>query len=217
MFIRRLAMLTAAAAIGLLALGSASASATTALRTDPGGALLSGSTTITNTSSNNATLAISGLGELNCSQTKFDADVTANSSGTTIAGTLTALTFTNCTDTIPLIDVTECSLDPDRALPGVSISSTAVGGNVTINDAGVRCFVPSLNGFCYYTGTTASAVGIGNNAASTLTYTNVQVDQYTGATSSIGFGLCGTSGNFSVQLNHIVQGGTNRTVTTTTS
>jgi hypothetical protein len=216
MSIRKLAMLTAVAALGLLALGSSSASATTALRTDPGGALLSGSTTITNTSSGNAVLNLPGLGTVTCTNTKFDADANSNSSATTIAGTLTSLTFSTCSDTIPIITVTHCELDPDRAKPSVSISSTAIGGNVTINDAGVRCFTPTLNGFCYYTGTTASAVGIGNNAASTLTYTNVQVDRYAGATSDLG-STCGNNGNFSVTLNHIVQGGTNATVTITTA
>jgi hypothetical protein len=210
MFIRKLAVLAAIAAFGLLALGSISASASTALRTDPGNALLTGSTTITNTSSSPALLTLD-IGSVTCSNTRFDADVTRNSSATSITGTLTALTFTTCTDTVPFVQVTSCHRT-GATFPAIHITAGDTGGQVQIVDATVVCNVAS-GGACYYTAATAN--GNASNATSTLSYTGIGVTHVTGA-GDLGF-LCGNGASFSVTLNHIVQGGTNRTVTITTT
>src|SRR3954452_1324114 len=61
MNIRKLAMLAAVAALGLLALRSRMASATQ-LRTDPTQAVLAAGSTISNTASDPATLVLNGLG-----------------------------------------------------------------------------------------------------------------------------------------------------------
>lgn len=89
MFIRKPTFPAALVVVSLLALGaaSASASASTALRTDPGSALLTGSTTIRNTSSDGVAWTFPGVGTFSCGQVFFDADVTRSTSATAISGT----------------------------------------------------------------------------------------------------------------------------------
>jgi hypothetical protein len=216
MSIRKLALFAAVSALGLLAIASASASASTALRTDPGGGLLTGSTTITNTSASHATLSLPGLGTVNCAETKFDANVTRNSSATSITGSLAQLTFTSCSDNIPVIGIASCTLSPNSPLPVVHIiADNDVGGTTSITDPTVRCdIIASPNAFCYYTPHIAN--GQGNNVLSTLTFNVTGVTNVPGS-GSLG-ALCGSAaGTFNVTLRHIVQGGTNRTITVTTT
>jgi hypothetical protein len=207
MSIRRFVTLAAVAALALLALGSSSASASTQLRLDPG-SILSGATTITNTSSSPATLSTNG-GEVTCQNTTFDADVASGSSATTISGQLTSLTFTTCTDQHVLLNFTSCHRH-GTPLPAISVNGST--GTVTLTDVIVRCVIQSSNQVCYYTA--ATATGSANNALSTLTHTNIPVTGISAPTTdALPPGACGTSGNFSFQLRHIVQGGTNRTMT----
>jgi hypothetical protein len=96
------------------------------------------------------------------------------------------------------------------ALPHISINGTA--NTMTFTDVIVRCNIVSSNQGCYYT--TATMTGVPNNVASTLTFTNVAVVAISAPTTdAVAPGACASSGNFSVQFRHIVQGGTNRTVT----
>jgi hypothetical protein len=75
MLVRKIALVAAIATVGLL--GVASASASTALRMDPGGTLLSGATTVTNTTSDPASWISTGWGTTTGSQTFADLDVGA--------------------------------------------------------------------------------------------------------------------------------------------
>ena len=205
MSIRKLALLVATAALGLLAVGFASASATT-LNGDPGNTpLATGNVTITNTSSGTSTLTTS-LGNLSCTNTRFEATIN-NNHAATLTGSLNQLTFTSCTDTIPFLTITSCH--QHGATPGVRITATTTGGSVNLTDVGVRCIFSS-GGACYFTAATAN--GVANNSASTISYTNVQAAGITGTADNLG-SLCPSSGTFSTVLNHIVEVGTNRTVT----
>jgi hypothetical protein len=213
MSIRKLAV--NAAIVGLVALagGVAPAAATTALRTDPGGALLTGTTTLRAASGGSFT-STSSFGMNGCSQASFDADVRSNTSATSITGTLTALSFTSCAGSFGVVTTFQgCSLDPDAPFPTIHLIAGAGGGTVTIGDVTVRCSLMGGSGFCYFTA--SSAVGSLANGPSTLTYTFVPFAPVSGTT-SLG-ALCGDSGSWAWTFTHIVQGGTNRTVTVTTS
>ncbi len=215
MHVRRMAMPAAMAALGLLALGSASASATTVLRLDPGPVAFSAST-VTNTTSGSATLSLGASGTIHCSSTSFAATVPTGSSATSISATLNRLTFESCTDTLAVVVIDECSLAAGTT-PSVSILATSTsGGTVTVTDARVRCFITGSGGaaFCEYTA--ATAPGTATNSPSAIAFTNVSVTHITGSSGDQGV-LCGASGTFGVTLNHIVQSGTNRTVTISTS
>jgi hypothetical protein len=207
MSIRKLALIVATAATAVLAVGFGSASATT-LRADPGNTVFPvGNVTITNTSSNLAVLT-TALGNITCSSTRFHADVEQNGAAT-LPGRLTALTFTGCDDTIPVIAVTSCHLYTGPVTT-VSITASAGGGSVVLGDLIVRCaFAGTTNG-CYFTA--ASANGSANNAASTIQYSNVSATRVQPTTDNLG-DFCPASGTFNVTLQHIVQAGTNRTVT----
>ena len=211
MLIRKRMPAAFAVAVGLLACGPTAASATTTLRTDPGGILLSGSTTVRNTSSGPATITFA-TGNLVCTQTAIDADVTSNSSATSITGTLTALTFSSCNDSILHTTYSSCSLHP-AGVPTVTITAGATGGSVTFGHLTVRCAMGSLG--CYFT--LASSAGTMNNAASSIAFSNVDVSQVTPTSDAITVPGCAGTGTLSLTLNHIVQGGTNKTLTVTTS
>jgi hypothetical protein len=89
-------------------------------------------------------------------------------------------------------------------------ANTAVQSTTLVTDPTVRCNIAgSTTSFCYYTA--ASATGTGNNTASTLAFSSIGVTTVAGS-GSLG-AACGSTGTFAVTLNHIVQGGTNRTVT----
>jgi hypothetical protein len=209
-----LATLAALAAVALLTVGSTAASATTTLRTDPAGTLLSGSTTFRNTSSNLAVLATQA-GTITCLTTYLDANVTANTRATTISGSLTALTFTMCSDTLLAINISSCRLRAGTT-PSVWITSAAGGGTVNLDSTTVRC-ATSLTQGCYYNA--PSANGTATNTPSAIQYFNVPVAAQlpSGLTDAAPIANCGTSGTFGVTVADIVQGtGTNR-VTITTS
>jgi hypothetical protein len=114
MVVRKAAALAALTAIGVLALDSTSASATTALRTDPSGALLSGAT-VRNIASD-PFLLVHQSGSLTCSQAFMDLDVNSNTSATSITGKLTTMTFTSCSDTILAVNIVDCTLVAGRCL-----------------------------------------------------------------------------------------------------
>jgi hypothetical protein len=214
MLIRKLATLAAAGALGLLALGSASASATS-LRTDPGNVPLSGQQTLRAASSGSAVLN-GPAGTWTCGRTLIDIDVNATTAAT-ITGRLTALTFTSCTDTIPLLDFRDCTLHVP-SIPTVSITAAAGGGTVVLTDPVYRCTTSnaSTGPACYFT--LASAAGSFNNAASTITFTNIGVVGVTPTTDAIAPANCGgTPSQLSFQLRHILQGTSTNTVTVTTS
>lgn len=216
MNIRKLTATVAVALFGVLALGAVSASATTTLVTDPSGGLLTGSTTISNSGSTAATLSLTGVGEIVCSNTRFDADVNANQSATSITGTLTQLTFTTCTDTVPVLTITSCHLVPNATGQFPIIHITATGANThtqLLTDPTVRCNIAgSATSFCYYTAHTAT--GLGTNTPNAVTF-NVPVVTNVAGSGSLGAacGASGAAGSFHVGLTDAVQGGTGNRVT----
>ncbi len=202
--------------LGLLALGSASASASTAIRLDPGPVAFPAGGTITNTTSSSATLSLGATGTIHCGLVKGTATVASGASATSISATLTAITFSTCTDTLPVVTIESCSLAAGTT-PSISILGTSSsGGTVTTTDARVRCFLGGSGGaaFCEYTAATAAGTAV--NSTSTLAYSSVGVTHVNGASGDQGV-LCGASGSFNVTANHMVQSGTNRTLTLTTT
>jgi hypothetical protein len=204
---------TAIAAVAVMAVGAGSASATTTLRLDPGNTF-TGATTISNTTSRHSTF-VTNIGTLTCKQAIFSADVDSHTSATSIAGRLTSLTFTSCTDTIAPWDYTSCASHAGSPLPTVSITGTsAAGGTMAINGVVLRCAVRSSTYACYYA-FASTANGSVVNATSSITYTNVPLGSVSPTTDALAGGLCGATMTFSTTLTHIVQTSTNRTVTTT--
>jgi hypothetical protein len=222
MFIRKLAVLASLATIGLLSLGAGAASAAhTTIRTDPDGAKLTGATTITNLASDQSTLTLQNLGAIHCQQTTFEATLHANTGTTSVTGTLNQLTFTNCTDSLPVIAITSCALDPTSSVPTIHIVADnsvdpLAQGTVQVTDPRVRCSIAgSTTSFCYYTGTTSSAIGNAFNSNSRIVFPNVTAHHVTGSGDLSG--ACGTQGAFNATLTDVVQVGTNKTITVTTS
>jgi hypothetical protein len=206
MFIRKLALLSVLAALGVLSVGAATSSAAAYLHDNvTSGSLLAAGTTIMPRSSDPAVLTLPGLGTVTCTNNRFDATVGA-SGGATITGSLQSLTFTTCTDTVPFITVSSCHLV--NGTPSLTITATShSGGSININDITVKCNTGSTSG-CYYTASVAN--GAANNTGATLTYSNVSVTHTTGS-GDLG-ALCGSSASFSTTFTDLTSGGTGRTV-----
>jgi hypothetical protein len=103
-------------------------------------------------------------------------------------------------------------------MPSVTITAVAGGGTVALGHTIVRCHVVASANACYYT--LATAHGTFVNADSSIRFEGVQVVAITspgGTTDGLAPGACGTSASLSVTLTHLVQSGTNRTLTVTTS
>jgi hypothetical protein len=212
MSVRKLASLVSMTALALFAF-TAFASASTALRTDPGNSLLAGAPTLTSNAGDRFTLQLSIGSVVTCNQTSFDADLNTNASAASITGKLTAITFTSCTDNIPVISFTSCRLHPATA-PTVHIfANRDTGGDVTITDLIIRCGIQGGNLACYIT--SSSVTGAYNNASSSLSFSSVAGVPVTTTTDALGAQICGT-GVASVTFTDI-QSGTGRTVTVTTT
>jgi hypothetical protein len=223
MFIRKLAALASLATVGLLSLGAGAASATsTAIRTDAPSALLTGATTITNGGSDSSTMAFAGFGSFHCAQTTFEATLASNTGAASVTGTLNQLTFTSCVDTIPVITFTSCHLDASLGLSGIHIvadNSPAAGANgtVQVTDPRVKCLISGGGGHagCYYTFTSATAIGNVFNANSRIVFPAITVHHVTG-TGDQG-SLCPGLSSLNTTLTDVRQVGTNRTITVTTT
>jgi hypothetical protein len=189
----------------------------TALRTDPGNVLLTGATTLRNTTSSPAVLT-SSLGVVTCAQTFLDADVSSNANATTsITGKVTSLTFTSCTDTFAPVTYTSCSLHVGSPLPTVRLTgSSAGGGTMSVANAVVRCSVLGTVSACYFA-ISGSANASFVNATSSINFTNLSVVTVVPTSDALPALPCLPVSSLSFALTHIVQGATNRTVTLTTS
>jgi hypothetical protein len=200
--------------VGLSALDADAASATTAIRTDPSGALLTGTTDITNAASDPAVLATQA-GTVTCTVKRNRFRLTIHISAGPITGHFQFGTFTSCTDTILAINISSCTLQAGTT-PTVSITSAAGGGTVNLGNTTFRCATSATQG-CYYNA--ASANGTMTNTPSAIRYSNVAVSAQipAGITDAVSVANCGTTGTFSVAETNIVQTGTGNSVTLTTS
>jgi hypothetical protein len=211
MLIRKAASLAVMAAIGLVAFSATSASASTALRTDPGNVRLTGLTQIANTSSDTLTWDIPTVSHRSCAQTSFNARLNANTSSSSITGTLTSFTM-------PCVGMT-CILSPTSPFPVIHISAnTDQGANFTIDDMTLRCPATDAfgtHGFCYHTASTVTGSYL--NVISRLVFPFVTLVHTTGP-GDLGIGVCSSfASSLSVTLTHFVQTGTNKTLTVTTT
>jgi hypothetical protein len=144
---RTLLILALALAASLAAVPVASATSV-AVRTDPGGALLGGATTLQWTSTDQLTLFTLG-GTVRCTHSAIDLTLAANSGATTVPGQLNALTFGACSGSLAGMGaITSCAL---HAVVPIWLDSTATGGTLHAG-ATMRC--PIDGSFpaqaCYY-------------------------------------------------------------------
>jgi hypothetical protein len=183
-------VLAALLTIGLISATSAQAASYLHGGSSPGNVLPSGSG-ITNTDSGPATLALTGLGEVQCTNNKFTATVGA-SGGATISGSLTSLTFATCTDTLPVITITSCSVV--SPLPTITITASgSSGGTFAFANTFTRCPIAGSTSACYYKANIAT--GSYANASGDLTFSNVSIAHTapSGTTNDLG-AACGSSG-----------------------
>jgi hypothetical protein len=207
MFIRKVALMAVVSAIGALGASVSSASAATWITDELG----NNPSTITSNASDPATLSLaSGFGDITCNRTTFNMSVGAGG-GASVSGTLNSLVFENCTDSIPVITISQCSLS--GGTPTATITASAGGGTVALSTTTVFCAVAGSSNGCYYQAPSAS--GSANNAANSITFTNVTTNHVSG-TGDLG-ALCGSGGAFGVTLTQVVNAANNSPVTLLTA
>lgn len=213
---RRLLVLAATCVVGLLFIASSASAATTVLRGDPGNQPLPPGTTITGTIEGNATFTFSTGADLSC-HGNFAAVFVTTHGNPTIDGFLESLTFSPCTDTIPILTIDDCALH--QHLPTVvAAAQSATGAAVTFSDVTLFCHNAgsgSPGTGCYWQLT--DPVGSFNNTKSTLTFPNVTFDHRvpTGTTNDLE-SACPDHGNMSMRFGD-VHTSTGTTVTFSTT
>jgi hypothetical protein len=203
MFIRKLVVLAAVAAFGVLAVASSASAATTVLRTDPGNVRVPAGATVTGTSEGAATFSITGLGTFTC-HSAFSLTASVTEGNPSVDGTLASLALTSCSDTIPVIDYDTCSAVSPFPTVTVAATSTA-GGTVTLGNTQTFCHAVGTGtpgSGCYWLMT--SPTGSFTNLNSTLAFVNVAVDHKvpTGATNDLG-ASCGTTLTFTARYSGV--------------
>lgn len=202
------AVLAVIAALGLLLIGAASASAHTVLRTDPGGQPLIGPTQIAPTTGDHFTLQTQ-TGVVTCVNSTFTADVNGNTGINSITGRLTRFTAQGCTDTLPEVQISSCHLENVPVLH--IIANTAINGTFLLTDPILRCAANGGLVACYYTSPVAP--GQFDNFQSELTFQNVPANPVVPTSDGLPPGPCGDNGAWSVTFTHVVQELTNQTLT----
>jgi hypothetical protein len=125
------------------------------------------------------------LGDVDCSQSDFLAEITTNPNYKVSAGDLT---FNNCTDTIPLITVQSATSVADF---GGAAAYVAPGeGTLTLD--GVEVTIDAGAVECTYSDVSNDIVGDADEATQTVTFTNQPVQRIAG-----NILLCPSSGTFS--------------------
>lgn len=195
------------AAVGLLSLAS-SAAASTALRTDPGGAFLPGpAITLTNTANDLVTFSVANIGSFNCTGASFDATVPSSISSTVLPAVLTGFTLTTCSNLFLGFRYSGCHLTSSA---GATLSGGDTGGTLTFNDLLMRCNILGTPKGCDWTA--ATATGTWTNATGAIAFLGVPITHVNGGVDDMG-ALCGSTGALSWTFTHIVRGGTGNTVT----
>ena len=212
MLTRSLAKLGVLCVLGLLAVGTTTAAADTTVVFDTGDGTFHPEPvngTARPTSGGPATLTLSGLGTITCGSANFTAQFTTTT-GAPAAAQLTALTFTSCTDTVPVITFSSCHLDGTAPAIAITASGTA-GGTFAMGATTVRCGVSGTTSACYYQAT--APVGTWVNSPSSLSFSGAALLHTVpgGTTGDLG-SLCGTTGSESFSLGHAVNE-QNRTLT----
>jgi hypothetical protein len=207
MFIRKLALVASLAVMAVVGMAAA-ASASVYIHggQSSGNLLATGDRIGTSTLSGNAVLT-TGIGTVTCTTSAFEGTLTSTNPATQLAGTLQNLSFgspstSNCTDTIPLINVHDCAYYTDASNPASFTTNTT--GTVLNTTVTVKCAL-STGGNCYFrangvAGNLSYSPASGTTTSNSLSYSNVPVSQASTPSSSFG---CPSSGTFSATYTNI--------------
>jgi hypothetical protein len=227
MFMRKLALLCALAAIGVLGAGAASSSAAVYIHggTSTGNVLASGTAINGSLASGTRAVLTTSLGTITCSVSPFAGTVGA-SGGSSLTGSLSNLSFSTCTDTIPFIDVSSCDFYTDTQNPAsfsIADSSVVESGNSATGTLSttvtVRCHLSLGAGDCFFRASGVSGViasawdSSGAATSNSLTYSSVPVTLQTRLDGGLrNSGFCPSGGTFSARYSPITTGSPARLV-----
>jgi hypothetical protein len=155
------------------------------------GNLLPAGTAVSSGGNGPAVITLSGLGTIDCTNNSFIGTVSA-SGGATAGGTLNALSFTSCTDTLPVITITGCNgVSP---APTVTITATNHnGGSWAWGNLFFRCNVAMSTRKCYYKASTAAGSFVNSGAGLSFSGVAIAHNAPSGTSDDLGAG-CGSIG-----------------------
>lgn len=157
-----IASLALVAFAGLTTAASATTIKTTANVTVTAGAGINGSLKV----GTSATLSGGSAGNIVCTSSSFGGTISTNPNTPSVSGSLTSLTFTNCTDTIPFVTVSTVTTNVSVGSPKTA-TATYVGVASTFAVSGIVATVTFTDGrTCIYAPTTDPATAQHNSTTS---------------------------------------------------
>ncbi|HEX2086296.1 MAG TPA: hypothetical protein VHF89_11485 [Solirubrobacteraceae bacterium] len=195
--------------------GVATAASATTIEYTSGGTVASGSAISGSLKSGTvAHLEGGSAGDIDCSASAFGGTLGTNPFTPSVTGSLTSLTFSSCTDTIPFVTVSSVTTNVGTGVNAKTATATwvAPGTNSTFAIAGVEVTVTFSSGStCIYqpTGATATAKHNSNTTPKNNEYhfDDVPVTKIGGT-----FGFCPTNGVTWDALYVATSGGTGITI-----
>jgi hypothetical protein len=157
------ASLAAVALGGVTTAASATTIKTTTNVTVSTGASISGSLK----TGTNAVLSGGSAGNITCTSSSFGGTIGTNPNTPSVSGSLTSLTFTGCTDTIPFVTVSTVTTNVGTGANAKTATASYVGAASTFAISGVVATVTFTDGrTCIYQPTTDPATAQHNSLTS---------------------------------------------------
>lgn len=159
---RKHALIIASLSILAFAGFSTAASATT-IKTTAGATVASGSSISGSLKAGTSAVLSSGAGNITCTTSTFGGTIGTNPNTPSVTGSLTSLTFTNCTDTIPFVTVSSVTTNVSAGSPKTA-TATYNGSSSTFAVSGVAATITfTSGGTCIYQPTNDPATAVHNS------------------------------------------------------
>lgn len=154
---RKRALIIASLSILVFAGFTTAASATT-IKTTAGATVSANATISGSLKVGTSAVLSSGAGNITCTSSSFSGTIGANPNTPSVTGSLTALTFTNCTDTIPFVTVSSVTTNVGTGANAKVATATYVGAASTFSVSGVTATITFTSGSsCTYAPTSNPA------------------------------------------------------------
>ncbi|HEV3001523.1 MAG TPA: hypothetical protein VGW75_12350 [Solirubrobacteraceae bacterium] len=142
--------------------GFTTAASATTIRYVTGGIVPSGDPITGTLKPGTSAVLSSSAGTITCTTSTFGGSIGTNPDTPSVTGSLTSLTFSNCTDTIPFVTVSTVTTNVSSSTPKTA-TATYVGVASTFAVAGVTATINFTNG-------TSCTYGVTNNNPATATH-----------------------------------------------
>jgi hypothetical protein len=163
---RKRALIIASLSILAFAGFSTAASATT-IKTTTNVTVAAGATISGSLKAGTSAVLSSSAGNITCTSSSFGGTIGTNPNTPSVTGSLTSLTFSNCTDTIPFVTVSSVTTNVGTGANAKTATATYVGVSSTFSVAGVSATINFTSGSsCTYAPTNDPATATHDSTTS---------------------------------------------------